>query len=228
MFEKFTERARKVMSFSRQEAQRLNQVAIGTEHILLGIVREGGGVAAKVLKNLNVDLKAVVAEVEKLVKVDPAASALLGQLPFTSRSKRVIELAGEAACQLGHDVIGTEHLLLALLKENEGVAAQVLINLGMKLDEVRDMTMEVLGSDVDLRKPVAAQIIKPEIQGSSASITEQTVKVNFDTSALSSQDKAEMIVSAWLARSAQGSIPNDTIHLTKLIAWAIEASRRGA
>ena len=147
MFEKFTERARKVMSLARQEAQRLNSEFIGTEHILLGIIQEGGGVAAKVLKNLNVDLKRIRTEIEKLITPSTSPTVTLGQLPFSPRAKRVIELAGEAASQLGHDVIGTEHLLLGLLKENEGIAAQVLTNLGLKLDEVRDMVLEVLGAD---------------------------------------------------------------------------------
>jgi ATP-dependent Clp protease ATP-binding subunit ClpC len=148
MFEKFTERARKVMSLARQEAQRLNSEFIGTEHILLGIIQEGGGVAAKVLKNLNVDLKRIRQEIEKLITPSTSPTVTLGQLPFSPRAKRVIELAGEAASGLGHDVIGTEHLLLGLLKENEGIAAQVLTNLGLKLDEVRDMVLEVLGADV--------------------------------------------------------------------------------
>ncbi len=148
MFEKFTERARKVMSLARQEAQRLNSEFIGTEHVLLGIIQEGGGVAAKVLKNLNVDLKRIRQEIEKLITPSGTPTVTLGQLPFSPRAKRVIELAGEAASQLGHDVIGTEHLLLGLLKENEGIAAQVLTNLGIKLDEVRDMVLEVLGADV--------------------------------------------------------------------------------
>ncbi|MBI2930915.1 MAG: AAA family ATPase, partial [Planctomycetes bacterium] len=148
MFEKFTERARKVMSLARQEAQRLNSEFIGTEHILLGIIQEGGGVAAKVLKNLNVDLKRIRQEIEKLITPSSSPTVTLGQLPFSPRAKRVIELAGEAASQLGHDVIGTEHLLLGLLKENEGIAAQVLTNLGLKLDEVRDMVLEVLGADM--------------------------------------------------------------------------------
>lgn len=147
MFEKFTERARKVMSLARQEAQRLNSEFIGTEHILLGIIQEGGGVAAKVLKNLNVDLKRIRQEIERLISPATSPTVTLGQLPFSPRAKRVIELAGEAATQLGHDVIGTEHLLLGLLKENEGIAAQVLTNLGLKLDEVRDMVLEVLGAD---------------------------------------------------------------------------------
>lgn len=149
MFEKFTERARKVMSLARQEAQRLNSEFIGTEHFLLGIIAEGGGVANKVLKQFNVDSQKVKQEVEKLITPSSSPTVTLGQLPFSPRAKRVIELATEAMFQLGHDVIGTEHILLALLKENEGIAAQVLINLGLKLDGVRDMTLEVLGSSIE-------------------------------------------------------------------------------
>lgn len=149
MFERFTERARKVMNIARQEAQRLKSEFIGTEHVLLGIIQEGGGVAAKVLKKLNVDVNKTVQEVEKLV-TPPASppTSTLGQLPFSPRAKRVFELSAEAMTQLGHDVVGTEHLLLGLLKENEGIAAQVLTNLGLKLDEVRDATLEILGADV--------------------------------------------------------------------------------
>src|SRR5947208_2300241 len=154
MFEKFTERDRKVMSLARQEAQRLNSEFIGTEHILLGIIQEGGGVAAKVLKNLNVDLKRIRQEIEKLITPSTSPTVTLGQLPFSPRAKRVIELAGETAQQLGHDVIGTEHLLLGLLKENEGIASQVLTNLGLKVDEVRDWVLEVLGAEASRRSPL--------------------------------------------------------------------------
>lgn len=162
MFEKFTERARKVMNYSRQEAQRLNSEFIGTEHMLLGIIDEGGGVAAKVLKNLNIDLKRVRQEIEKLITPSTSPTVTLGQLPFSPRAKRVIELAGEAASMLGHDIIGTEHLLLGLLKENEGIAAQVLINLGLKLDEVRDMVLEVLGANVEPIIPEVPISAEPE------------------------------------------------------------------
>src|SRR3990172_5764451 len=110
MFEKFTERARKVMQIARQEAQRLNAEYIGTEHILLGIIQEGGGVASKVLRNLNIDPKRIRQEVEKMISSQGQNVLQIGQLPFSPRAKRVIELAGESAAKLGHDVIGTEHL----------------------------------------------------------------------------------------------------------------------
>jgi ATP-dependent Clp protease ATP-binding subunit ClpC len=143
MFGQFTDSARKVISLAPQEAQRFNHDYIGTEHVLLGLVQEGSGIAAKVLKNLNVDLLKVRLEVEKLVSPG-SPTVQVGQPPFTPRAKRVIELAQEAATQLGSDVIGTEHLLLGLMKENEGIAAQVLINLGLKLDDVRDEVNRVV------------------------------------------------------------------------------------
>src|SRR4029453_1373128 len=146
MFDRFTDRARKVMGLARQEAQRLNHEYIGTEHILLGLVQEGSGVAANVLKNLDIDLKKIRQEVEKLVKAGPSM-VTMGQLPFTPRAKKVLELALEEASNLGHTYIGTEHLLLGLIRENEGIAAQVLRNLKVKLEDVRDEVLELLGAE---------------------------------------------------------------------------------
>ena len=145
MFDRFTDRAKKVMSFARQEAQKFNHEYIGTEHILLGLVQEGSGVAANVLKNMTIDLEKIRHEVEKIVKTGPSM-VTMGQLPFTPRAKKVLELSMEEASQLSHNYIGTEHLLLGLIKENEGIAAQVLMNLGVKLDEVREEVLEFLGA----------------------------------------------------------------------------------
>ena len=136
MFERFTDRARKVMALANQEAQRFNHEYIGTEHILLGLVKEGSGVAANVLKNLDVDIKKLRLEVEKLVKSGPDM-VTMGKLPQTPRAKKVIEFAIEEARSLNHNYVGTEHILLGLLRETEGVAAQVLMNLGLKLENVR-------------------------------------------------------------------------------------------
>ncbi|MCX7806368.1 MAG: ATP-dependent Clp protease ATP-binding subunit [Planctomycetota bacterium] len=147
MYDRFTDRARKVMSYARQEAERLNHDYIGTEHILLGIVKEGTGVAANVLENLNVDLEKVRMEVEKLVKPAPDV-VTMGSLPLTPRAKKAIELAIEEARALDHNYVGTEHLLLGLLRENEGLAAQVLVNLNLKLDDVRREVMEFLGAEM--------------------------------------------------------------------------------
>src|SRR5688572_18616699 len=146
MFDRFTDRAKKVMNLARQEAQRFNHEYLGTEHILLGLVQEGSGVAANVLKNMAIDLNKIRAEVEKIVKTGPTM-VTMGQLPFTPRAKKVLELSMEEASNLGHNYIGTEHLLLGLIKENEGIAAQVLMNLGVKLEDVREEVLEFLGAD---------------------------------------------------------------------------------
>ncbi|MCR4316034.1 MAG: ATP-dependent Clp protease ATP-binding subunit [Planctomycetes bacterium] len=146
MFERFTDRARKVMGLARQEAQKLNHEYIGTEHILLGLVQEGSGVAAHVLKRLDVDLAKIRSEIENLVETGQNF-APMGQLPFTPTAKRVLELSFEEANSLNHNYIGTEHLLLGLLREPEGVAAKVLINLNLKLDDVREEVLECLGAD---------------------------------------------------------------------------------
>src|SRR5258706_509065 len=146
MFDRFPDRAKKVMNLARQEAQRFNHEYLGTEHILLGLVQEGSGVAANVLKNMSIDLNKIRAEVEKIVKTGPSM-VTMGQLPFTPRAKKVLELSMEEASNLGHNYIGTEHLLLGLIKENEGIAAQVLMNLGVKLEDVREEVLDFLGAD---------------------------------------------------------------------------------
>jgi ATP-dependent Clp protease ATP-binding subunit ClpC len=148
MFERLTDRARKVMALANQEAQRLNHEYIGTEHILLGLVKEGSGVGANVLKNLDIDLRKVRLEVEKLVKSGPEM-VTMGKLPQTPRAKKVIEYAIEEARNLNHNYVGTEHLLLGLLREHDGVAAQVLMNIGLKLEEVREEVLNLLGAGVE-------------------------------------------------------------------------------
>jgi ATP-dependent Clp protease ATP-binding subunit ClpC len=148
MFERLTDRARKVMALANQEAQRFNHEYIGTEHILLGLVKEGSGVGANVLKNLDIDLRKVRLEVEKLVKSGPDM-VTMGKLPQTPRAKKVIEYAIEEARSLNHNYVGTEHLLLGLLREQDGVAAQVLMNLGLKLEEVREEVLNLLGAGVE-------------------------------------------------------------------------------
>ena len=148
MFERFTDRARKVMALANQEAQRFNHEYIGTEHILLGLVKEGSGVGANVLKNLDVDLRKVRLEVEKLVKSGPDM-VTMGKLPQTPRAKKVIEYAIEEARSLNHNYVGTEHLLLGLLREQDGVAAQVLMNLGLKLEDVREEVLNLLGAGLE-------------------------------------------------------------------------------
>ncbi len=148
MFERFTDRARKVMQLANQEAQRFNHEYVGTEHVLLGLVKEGSGVAANVLKNLDVDLRKIRVEVEKIVQSGPDM-VTMGKLPQTPRAKKVIEYAIEEARNLNHNYVGTEHLLLGLLREQEGVAAQVLMNLNLKLEEVREEVLNLLGHGMD-------------------------------------------------------------------------------
>ncbi len=148
MYERFTDRARKVMQLANQEAQRFNHEYIGTEHVLLGLIKEGSGVAANVLKNLDIDLRKIRLEVEKLVQSGPDM-VTMGKLPQTPRAKKVIEYAMEEARNLQHNYVGTEHILLGLLREQEGVAAQVLINLGLKLEEVREEVLNLLGHGVE-------------------------------------------------------------------------------
>ena len=147
MFNRFTERARKVIILAKEEAKRFNHDYIGTEHILLGLIREGEGVAATVLEKMGVSLENIRLEVEKLVQPGPATQ-IIGDLPFTPRAKKALELAAEEARSLGHNYIGTEHLLLGLIREEEGVASQVLLNLGLDLSTVRNKVMEVLGSEL--------------------------------------------------------------------------------
>ena len=148
MYERFTDRARKVMQLANQEAQRFNHEYIGTEHVLLGLIKEGSGVAANVLKNLDVDLRKIRLEVEKLVQSGPDM-VTMGKLPQTPRAKKVIEYSMEEARNLNHNYVGTEHILLGLLREQEGVAAQVLMNLGLKLEDVREEVLNLLGHGMD-------------------------------------------------------------------------------
>ncbi len=148
MYERFTDRARKVMQLANQEAQRFNHEYIGTEHVLLGLIKEGSGVAANVLKNLDVDLRKIRLEVEKLVQSGPDM-VTMGKLPQTPRAKKVIEYSMEEARHLNHNYVGTEHILLGLLREQEGVAAQVLMNLGLKLEEVREEVLNLLGHGLE-------------------------------------------------------------------------------
>ncbi|MFA6079140.1 MAG: ATP-dependent Clp protease ATP-binding subunit [Candidatus Omnitrophota bacterium] len=147
MFNRFTERARKVILLAKEEAKRFNHDYIGTEHILLGLVREGEGVAAAVLASFGLSPDKIRMEVEKLVQPGPS-TVISGDLPFTPKAKKVIELAMDEARALGHNYIGTEHLLLGLIREGEGVASQVLMNFGLELDKVREEVMNLLGSEV--------------------------------------------------------------------------------
>src|SRR5947209_7097494 len=144
----FTERVRKVLAMAREEAARLHHEYVGTEHILLGLIREGEGVAAAVLTNLNVDLEEIQQKIEETVKKGKAAAAAGPDLPYTSRAKKVIEFAMSGARELNHSYVGTEHLLLGLLREEKGIAAQVLTDAGVNLEQARAETLRLLGSEM--------------------------------------------------------------------------------
>jgi ATP-dependent Clp protease ATP-binding subunit ClpA len=144
MFERFTDRARRVVVLAQEEARLLNHNYIGTEHVLLGLIHEGQGVAAMSLESLGFSLQAVRAQVEEIV--GQGQSAPVGHIPFTPRAKKVLELSLREALQLGHNYIGTEHILLGLIREGEGVAAQILVKLGADLSRVRQQVIQVLSS----------------------------------------------------------------------------------
>lgn len=175
MYDKFTDRAIKVMQMANTEAQRFNHEYIGTEHILLALVAEGTGVAANVLKNLDIDLARIPREVEKIVQAG-AEMVTMGKLPQTPRAKKVIEYAFEEARAFQHNFVGTEHLLLGLLRDHDTVAAQVLLTLGLKPAEAREEVCNLLGIPRHLAKidpalaaasqdePEPTEVLKPEIQ----------------------------------------------------------------
>ncbi len=146
MFERFTDRARRVLVLAQEEARLLNHNFIGTEHILLGLIHEGEGVAAKALESLGISLEAVREKVEETI--GPAGNGTTGSPPFTPRAKKVLELSLREALQLGHNYIGTEHMLLGLVREGEGVAAQVLVSLGADLSRVRQQVIQLLSGYV--------------------------------------------------------------------------------
>jgi ATP-dependent Clp protease ATP-binding subunit ClpA len=157
VFERFTDRSRRVLVLAQDEAQLLSHNFIGTEHILLGLIHEGEGVAAKALESLGLSLDAVRAKVQETI--GPVASSSTGSPPFTPRAKRVLELSLREALQLGHNYIGTEHMLLGLVREGEGVATQVLVSLGAELGRVRQAVTDMLSgfSGGEVAQPATAE-----------------------------------------------------------------------
>jgi ATP-dependent Clp protease ATP-binding subunit ClpC len=151
VFERFTDRARRVVVLAQEEARLLNHNYIGTEHILLGLIHEGEGVAAKALESLGISLEAVRAQVEEII--GQGGSSPSGHIPFTPRAKKVLELSLREALQLGHNYIGTEHILLGLIREGEGVAAQVLVKLGADLSRVRQQVIQLLSGYAGQKEP---------------------------------------------------------------------------
>ena len=142
MFQRFTDRARRVVGLAQEEARVLNHSYVGTEHILLGLIHEGKGVAAKALESLGIGLDAVRQQVEEVIGQGRYAPS--GHIPFTPQAKKVLELSLQEALRLGHNYVGTEHILLGLLREGDGVAAQVLVRLGADLNRVRQEVIQLL------------------------------------------------------------------------------------
>ncbi len=193
MFERFTDRARKVMALANQEAQRFNHEYIGTEHILLGLVKEGSGVGATVLKNLDVDIKKLRLEIEKLVKSGPDM-VTMGKLPHTPRAKKVIEFAIEEARSLNHNYVGTEHLLLGLLRESEGIAAQVMMNLGLRLEDVRQEVLNLLGAGVDTEPTGLNMKMGPAVSGKPKSKTPALDSFGRDLTQLATDGELDPVI----------------------------------
>ena len=193
MFERFTDRARRVVVLAQEEARMLNHNYIGTEHILLGLIHEGEGVAAKALESLGISLDAVRQQVEEIIGQGQQAPS--GHIPFTPRAKKVLELSLREALQLGHNYIGTEHILLGLIREGDGVAAQVLVKLGADLNRVRQQVIGLIAGQRPQpghRPPREAatvtevQALPDAVEGRLAAI-EQRVGTGPDTSDLDEQ-----------------------------------------
>ena len=161
MFQRFTDRARRVVVLAQDEARMLNHNFIGTEHILLGLIREGEGVAANALESLGISLDVVRQQVEEIIGQGQEAPS--GHIPFTPRAKKVLELSLREALQLGHNYIGTEHILLGLIREGDGVAAQVLVKLGADLDRVRQQVIQLLHGRA-AEEPVSGRSAERELR----------------------------------------------------------------
>jgi ATP-dependent Clp protease ATP-binding subunit ClpC len=191
MFERFTDRARRVVVLAQDEARRLNHDYIGTEHILLGLIHEGEGVAAKALESLGISLNAVRQEVEQIIGRGQQAHS--GHIPFTPRAKKVMELSLRESLQLGHNYIGTEHILLGLIREGDGVAAKVLVKLGADLNRVRQQVIELISGQQPDRKlpqegvPVADVRARLDAIEDRLAAVEQGMGTRADTSDLDGQ-----------------------------------------
>jgi Clp amino terminal domain, pathogenicity island component len=202
MFERFTDRARRVVVLAQEEARMLNHNYIGTEHILLGLIHEGEGVAAKALESLGISLDAVRQQVEEIIGQGQDAPS--GHIPFTPRTKKVLELALRESQQLGHNYIGTEHILLGLIREGDGVAAQVLVKLGADLNRVRQQVLQLLhGRSAEESVPARSAerelrllpAVKTRLESVEQRLTaiEQRVGIGPDTSDLDEQIAAVRI-----------------------------------
>ena len=186
MFEKFTDRARRVVVLAQEEARMLNHNYIGTEHILLGLLHEGEGVAAKALESLGISLDVVRQQVEEII--GRGQQELSGHIPFTPRAKKVLELSRREAGQLGHNYIGTEHILLGLIREGDGVAAQVLVKLGADLNRVRQQVIQLIAERPPLEgAPITEMQTRLDVLESRLAALEQQAGTLPDTSDLDEQ-----------------------------------------
>jgi ATP-dependent Clp protease ATP-binding subunit ClpA len=174
MFERFTDRARRVVVLAQEEARLLNHNYIGTEHLLLGLIHEGEGVAGKALESLGISLEAVRAQVEEMI--GQGQSAPIGHIPFTPRAKKVLELSLREALQLGHNYMGTEHLLLGLIREGEGVGAQVLAGFGADYAQVREQVVWLLTGEVEQAGP-RARLVRMTVPEDLRELEEQIAQV---------------------------------------------------
>lgn len=200
MSNRFTERAQRVILIAQEEAKRLNHDYVGTEHLLLGLIALGEGVAAQVLANLGVDLRRVRGEIEKIVGTGDNVM-LLGEIPFTPRAKKVLELAVEEAQNMGHNYVGTEHLLLGLIREEEGVAARVLENIGVRLDVVREEVISLLGEghspsagSGQSSSPSAAPHHAPQTQSRAKSKTPTLDEFGRDLTQMAKESKLDPVI----------------------------------
>jgi ATP-dependent Clp protease ATP-binding subunit ClpC len=202
----FTDRVRKVLSFAREEAIRLQHDYVGTEHMLLGLIREGTGVAAAVLTNLSVDLEEVAERIEESVRRGKATIAL-GELPYTSRAKKVLEFAMAEARELNHSYGGTEHLLLGLLREEKGIAAEVLNQLGATLEDARRQTLKLLGSEPDAAR---AAYRPPAPARNRAGRARRSTSMRIFAGVVTEPEKLSAEIPAWLdGREANGFMMTD-------------------
>jgi ATP-dependent Clp protease ATP-binding subunit ClpC len=204
MFDKFTERAKKIINLAREEAARLGHDYIGTEHLLLGLIKEGGGVATAVLENLGLDLERIKLETEKSINMG-GGTMTLGEVPFTPRAKKVLELALEEAQSLGHNYIGTEHILLGLIREGEGVASRVLERFNLKIEKAREMTIYLLGGNLPKYIQSQAKTNTPTLDAFGRDLTQLSREAKLDP-VIGREDEIERVIQILCRRTKNNPV----------------------
>ncbi|MBN1595366.1 ATP-dependent Clp protease ATP-binding subunit [candidate division FCPU426 bacterium] len=204
MFDKFTERAKKIINLAREEAARLGHDYIGTEHLLLGLIKEGGGVATAVLENLGLDLERIKLEVEKSINMG-GGTMTLGEVPFTPRAKKVLELALEEAQALGHNYIGTEHILLGLVREGEGVASRVLERFNLRIEKAREMTIYLLGGNLPKYMQSQAKTNTPTLDAFGRDLTQLSREGKLDP-VIGREDEIERVIQILCRRTKNNPV----------------------